>query len=458
MTARVLVVDDILANVKLLEAKLTAEYFGVLTARDGREALEIVERAQPDIVLLDVMMPGMDGFEVCRRIKSSPATQHVPVIMVTALDSPADRVQGLDAGADDFLTKPVSDIALLARVRSLVRLKMVTDELLMRAATGQRIGLQNLPLVEASEVEHGCRILLIDDRASSRERVRAIIEPAHEVIEESNPQEALFRAAEGAFDLMVVSLSLRNFDSLRLCSQLRSVDRTRNLPILALAEPDDNARLIRALDLGVNDYIVRPIDKNELLARLRTQLKRKRFADRLKANLEQSIEFAVTDPLTGLHNRRYLEGHIGTMVERAANRGKPLAVLLLDIDHFKDVNDTFGHDVGDEVIKEFCERVLANIRGVDLACRFGGEEFVVVMPDADMSVAGVVAERLRERVAGDPFRVMRDDKQPLQMTVSVGVASLESPTDTPEEIMRRADDALYRAKRQGRNRVVANAA
>jgi len=457
MTARVLVVDDILANVKLLEAKLTAEYFGVLTARDGREALEIVERAQPDIVLLDVMMPGMDGFEVCRRIKSSPATQHVPVIMVTALDSPADRVQGLEAGADDFLTKPVSDIALLARVRSLVRLKMVTDELLMRAATGQRMGLQNLPLVETADVDRGGSILLIDDRVSSRERIRSIIEPAHEVTEEANPQEALFRAAEGAFDLLIVSLGLSNYDSLRLCSQLRSIDRTRNLPILALAEPDDNARLIRALDLGVNDYIVRPIDKNELLARMRTQLKRKRFADRLRANLEQSIEFAVTDPLTGLHNRRYLEGHIAAMVERAANRGKPLAVLLLDIDHFKDVNDTYGHDIGDEVIKEFCARVLANIRGVDLACRIGGEEFVVVMPDADMAVAGVVAERLRARVAGVPFQVARQGK-PLEMTVSVGVAALDSPHDTPEDIMRRADDALYQAKREGRNRVVANAA
>ena len=161
MTARVLVVDDVLANVKLLEAKLTAEYFGVLTARDGKEALGIVERAHPDIVLLDVMMPGMDGFEVCRRIKQNPMTHHIPVIMVTALDSPADRVQGLEAGADDFLTKPVSDIALLARVRSLVRLKMITDELMMRAATGERMGLRDLPMLSGAEAERDGKILLV---------------------------------------------------------------------------------------------------------------------------------------------------------------------------------------------------------------------------------------------------------------------------------------------------------
>src|ERR687886_1132822 len=135
MTARVLVVDDVPANVRLLEARLSAEYFDVLTAASGTQALQICQRAQCDIVLLDVMMPDMDGFEVCRRLKANPKTHHIPVIMVTALDQPADRVRGLEAGADDFLTKPVSEIALLARVRSLVRLKMVTDELRMRALT-----------------------------------------------------------------------------------------------------------------------------------------------------------------------------------------------------------------------------------------------------------------------------------------------------------------------------------
>ena len=138
MTARVLVVDDVPANVKLLEARLSAEYFDVMTAHSGAEALAVCERAECDIVLLDVMMPDMDGFEVCRRLKSNPATHHIPVVMVTALDQPSDRVAGLEAGADDFLTKPVSDIALIARVRSLMRLKMMTDELRMRAVTSQR--------------------------------------------------------------------------------------------------------------------------------------------------------------------------------------------------------------------------------------------------------------------------------------------------------------------------------
>ena len=140
MTARVLVVDDILANVKLLEARLAAEYFEVLSAFSGREALDILARERVDVVLLDVMMPGMDGFEVCRRIKSNAETHHIPVVMVTALDQPADKVQGLESGADDFLTKPVDDIALVTRVKNLARLKMLNDEMIMRASTGKQMG------------------------------------------------------------------------------------------------------------------------------------------------------------------------------------------------------------------------------------------------------------------------------------------------------------------------------
>src|SRR5258705_3592900 len=142
MSARILVVDDIPTNVKLLDARLTAEYSDVLTASSGAEALEICARAECDIILLDVMMPDMDGFEVCRRLKSNPATHFIPVVIVTALDSPADRVRGLEAGADDFLTKPVSDTVLIARVRSLTRLKMMTDELRMRAITSLEIGMK----------------------------------------------------------------------------------------------------------------------------------------------------------------------------------------------------------------------------------------------------------------------------------------------------------------------------
>jgi two-component system, cell cycle response regulator len=457
MTARVLVVDDVVANVKLMEARLTAEYFDVLTAMSGPEALALCSRAQCDIVLLDVMMPEMDGFEVCRRLKADPRTHHIPVIMVTALDQPSDRVRGLEAGADDFLTKPVSDIALIARVRSLVRLKLVTDELRMRAMTSKEIGIED-PLAPAlADDGRGGRVLIVDDRRSSYERLAAALAGEHSVDVEPNAHEALFHAADGNYDLLLVSLSLADFDGLRLCSQVRSLERTRNLPMLILAEAEDNARLLRGLEIGVNDYLVRPVDKNELVARARTQIRKKRYGERLRENVQQSIEMAITDALTGLHNRRYMESHLGTLVDQAASRGKPLSLLVLDIDYFKSINDGFGHDAGDDVLREFATRVRKSIRGIDLACRYGGEEFVVVMPETDLAVAAIVAERIRRRIAGEPFRVA-DGAKGLDVTISIGLAALMSAEDTAATIIKRADQALYRAKRDGRNRVVADAA
>jgi len=457
MTARVLVVDDLPANVKLLEARLSAEYFDVITAYNGRDAIAVCERAECDIVLLDVMMPDMDGFEACRRLKSNPATHHIPVVMVTALDQPSDRVRGLEAGADDFLTKPVTDVALVSRVRSLARLKMVTDELRMRAVTSKEIGIESPEREAIAETGRNGRVLIVDDRVSSYERIVATLAGEHTVEVEENPNDALFRAAEGHYELVIVSLGLQHFDGLRLCSQLRSLERTRNLPILAVAEADNNARLVRGLEIGVNDYLLRPIDKNELLARARTQIKKKRYTERLRDNVQMSIEMAITDALTGLFNRRYMEMHLATLVEQSANRGKPIAVLILDIDYFKAINDGHGHDAGDDVLREFSLRVRKAIRNIDLACRYGGEEFVIVMPETDMGVATMVAERLRRLIANEPFAIEQGMRL-LDVTISIGIAALVNPTDTAAAMLKRADQALYRAKRDGRNRVVPDAA
>ena len=441
MSARILVVDDVPANVKLLEARLSAEYFDVLTASNGAEALDICARAECDIILLDVMMPDMDGFEVCRRLKSNPATHFIPVVMITALDSPADRVRGLEAGADDFLTKPVSDIVLIARVRSLTRLKMMTDELRMRAITSLEIGVQAPERSAVADTGKGGRILLVDDRPSSYERLAPVLTTEHTVDVESNPAEALFHAAEGNYDLLIVSLGLDNFDGLRLCSQARSLERTRQVPILAIADADNNARLLRGLEIGVNDYLLRPVDKNELLARARTQIRKRRYTDHLRDNVQNSIEMAITDALTGLHNRRYMESHLATLAEQASSRGKPLALMMLDIDFFKSINDNYGHDAGDDVLREFAVRMRKSIRGIDLACRYGGEEFVIVMPETDLHVAGMVAERLRRSIAGEPFAVNKGTKR-IDVTISIGLSTLERKGEAGR---RRAEARRHRA-------------
>jgi two-component system cell cycle response regulator len=377
--------------------------------------------------------------------------------MVTALDQPSDKVRGLEAGADDFLTKPIPELSLIARVRSLARLKMVTDELRMRVLTSREIGIEAPERAAVADTGREGRVLIVDDRPSSYERIAAMLGTEHTVEVEPDPAQAVFHAADGNYDLLIVSLGLENYDALRLCSQVRSLDRTRNLPILAVTEPDNNARMMRGLEIGVNDFLIRPIDKNELLARARSQVRKRRYTERLRDNVQMSIEMAITDALTGLFNRRYMESHLGTLIEQAASRGKPLATLVLDIDFFKSVNDTHGHDAGDDVLRDFALRIKRSIRGIDLACRYGGEEFVIVMPETDMTVAAMVAERLRRRIASEPFAIAQGTKT-LPVTISIGLATLRGKDDTAASLLKRADQALYRAKRDGRNRVVPEAA
>jgi two-component system cell cycle response regulator len=454
MSARILVVDDIEANVKLLEAKLAAEYYDVLTANDGPTALAIAAAEGPDIILLDVMMPGMDGFAVCRRLKDDPATRHIPVVLVTALDGRSDRIEGLEAGADEFLTKPIDDVMLFARVRSLTRLKQVMDELRAREASGRRIGV--IAGAAARLGGTGGRVLIVDDNERQAQRLMAELAIEHRPVFETDPEKAHL-TARGPVDLIIVNATARAFDGLRFAATIRSDEATRHLPILAIVDADERHRLVKALEIGVNDLLTKPLDPQEMSARARTQIRRKRYTDFLRDNLDHSLELAVTDQLTGLHNRRYMEGQLGALVKRATHGGDPVSALMIDIDHFKKINDAFGHDIGDEVLREFAVRLASNVRAIDLPCRYGGEEFTVIMPGAQLADAQRVAERIRLHVAGSPFRVA-GGRELLTVTISVGVATTLGESDTPDALLKRADEAVYEAKAAGRNRVISRAA
>jgi two-component system cell cycle response regulator len=299
--------------------------------------------------------------------------------------------------------------------------------------------------------------MVVDSAVRSAQRLVESLSKEHAAALVSDPNQALMLLAESPHDVVLVSLDLEGADGLRLCSQIRSLERTRSLPIIVMVDYGGEARLLRALDMGVNDYLKRPVDRNEMLARIRTQIRRKRYSDFLKVSLEQSVEQAITDALTGLHNRRYMETHLSRLAGEALHKGRSLSVLIADIDHFKGVNDTHGHDIGDIVLKEFATRLKRTVRGMDLACRLGGEEFVVIMPDTDLDQACQAAERIRSQIASETFDIGKS-RPLLRVTASVGVAALERAEDSAETILKRADQALYTAKRNGRNRVVADAA
>ncbi|MEQ8639446.1 MAG: PleD family two-component system response regulator [Alphaproteobacteria bacterium] len=461
MSARILVVDDIPANVRLLEAKLQAEYFEVIAAEDGPSALTIVAREMPDIILLDVMMPGMDGFEVCRRIKHDPLAQHIPIVMVTALSEPEDRVRGLESGADDFLTKPIDDKALFARVRSLVRLKMMTDEWRMREEISLTLGDGDGDVRPVMEIDASdARVAVVGDRDGSFDRMAQAISRdsdrlVHVPVISGGGADLDIALAESCEAVVINCTPGRGADPLRVLAHLRSQEQSRTIPAIVVVDDHDSDVIARCLDLGASDYLTRPVDANEAIARIRTQVRRFRYQHRLKLSYRQNLSMAYRDELTGVYNRRYLATHLNAVVGRMRDAGKPLSLLMLDIDHFKATNDRYGHLAGDQVLAEVADRVTSSLRGFDTVARFGGEEFVVVMPDTAAEPAFMVAERLRRRVADKP--VVLADGEAVSVAISIGVATAPLSNATGESLLELADTALYQAKAAGRNRTVAAA-
>jgi two-component system cell cycle response regulator len=448
MTARVLLVDDVEESRSVLEAKLVAEYYQVATASDGASALQIAAQDPPDIVLLDLLMPGMDGLQACRLFKADPRLKHIPVVLLTDLDGREARLEGLEAGADEFLSKPFDDVVLFARLRSLARLKVMIDELREREDTSRRLGMTPMPGSRLGA--SGGRILVIDDDREEAMALAHDLASEHRPVIETDPAKAL-QSARGPIDLAVINVGSTSFDALRLIAGLRSGDHSRQAPILAVVNPSDRSRLLKALELGVNDLLPQPFNPLELRVRVRALIRRKRYADYLRDTVAQSMELAVTDPLTGLNNRRYMMGQLDTLFERCAAGGEPVSLIMLDIDFFKRVNDTFGHPLGDEVLREVSVRLAATVRAMDLPCRYGGEEFVVVMPATKPADAARVAERVRAAISSEAFEI---GDHSVSVSVSIGVSASRGGEDRPESLLRRADEALYRAKAAGRNQVI----
>ncbi|MBB5691219.1 two-component system cell cycle response regulator [Roseomonas alkaliterrae] len=446
MTARVLVVDDIPANLRLLEAKLRAEYFEVALAASGPEALALATAWSPDVVLLDVMMPGMDGYEVCRRLKGQEGTAHIPVVMVTALTEQAERVRGLEAGADDFISKPVDTTLLFARLRALLRVKQVLDAWRQRAETAKELGFESAGAPEEEFI--GARVLLAGGDDAEAAVVAEALSADGILLEQAPDETAAWERLQAMLhDLVLVSLPLAGGDALRLSSRLRAHGESRDLPLVLLAAEDQRAGVLRAFELGASDHVMRPVDPPELRARVRNQLRRRRYQDLLRESLDRSLEMAVTDALTGLRNRPYIRRHLDSLLRS----GTAAAVLLMDVDRFKPLNDRYGHAAGDAALKEVAARLREQLRAVDVVGRYGGEEFMVVMSGATEEEATAVADRLRAAIADAPFDV---GPVTLPVTMSIGVAVSGGQT-AADGLIAAADAALYRAKEGGRNRVEA---
>ena len=451
MSGRILIAGGATTRFHQLAERLRDAYLDVSDAPDGRAALDMARTEDPDLIIADARCPALPGLQLCRAIKTDPSLAHLPVVILADREARAERLAGLEAGADDFLSLPLGDPPLLARLRSLMRMKAMVDELRLREETARALGLPAAPEPQPETPGFptpGLMLAILPDPVSARRRAAQLgaalgIEcrpltcdrDALAAAERTPPDLVMIEPGEGAAPLEA---------ALRLVAALRSRPGTRGAGMVLVLPPSAGEAAPMALDLGVDDCVTSPPDLAELAARLRTLLRRKRYSDRLRDAVRDGLLLAATDPLTGLFNRRYAETHLARMLEQCARAGTPLAVMMLDLDRFKRINDDHGHAAGDAVLRGFAGRLKAEVRGADLVARLGGEEFCVAMPGADEGEARRAAERVRAAVADAPFPV--PEGAPIPVTVSIGVAVMP-PSATPPPEMAPAAAALAASMR-----------
>ena len=449
---RILIVDDDPLNVKLLSAKLPADQYEVLPAFSGKEALQRTVRENPDLILLDIMMPEMDGYEVSHWLKTNPSTEGIPIILVTALDGTEDRIRGFESGADEFLNKPVNDIELLTRMNSLLRLKRYREQLLSRTLSEKGFSTDPTPSDPTEIPAHPARILLVEDNPKDTLLFRNMFagEP-YQLEAVKTGEEALERVQQYPFDLVLLDVLLPGQDGFEVCQQLKGLHQTQDMQIVLITCLPDLENKVRGVELGADDYLIKPVNQRELKARVKVLLKKKRYLDQLRNNFERAVNSAIYDGLTGLHNQTYFKKFLELEIKRAERQRYPLGLMIVDLDDFKKVNDQLGHLTGDLILKELAQLVKHNVREIDLSARYGGDEFVVVLPYTDPVEVVQIAERIQYALAN----WSNLEENPLgrdPITVSIGVAFYPEHGATLEELIRKADSALYRAKKEGKNR------
>lgn len=453
MSGKILVVDDVATNRIVMKVKLSSACYEVLQASGGREALQLARRELPDLILLDVMMPDLDGFSVCATLKSDAATAHIPIIMVTALSDTEARLKGLQAGADDFLNKPLDEVTLLARVRNLFRRGSSAMDRRMRDQTRFALGRKGLAADDAAALAPGQIAMICASPKSALRWTQALNARLPDDVVSVSRESAL-EGGKSQPDLFVLECSeTAPTEALHLMAELRARPATRTAGFVMLLPERHQKLTALALDQGAHDVLILPAHTDEMALRLRSQIGRKRQADQMRNDVADGLQLAVIDPLTGLFNRRYALNHLENISIRAQSTGRDFAVLMLDLDHFKQVNDRYGHTAGDQVLVALTNRLRINLRAMDLIARIGGEEFLITLPESTAAQAQDIANRLRRVIQDNP--VLLEDGTEVNMTVSLGLSMGEPKTGTTDiaRLLDRADRALYAAKAQGRNQV-----
>ncbi len=453
---KILIVDDQPINLRLMESIIPTESYELIRAHNGIQALEKASDFVPDLILLDIMMPDIDGLEVTKRLKKDHRLKATPIILVTSLDGAENKIKGLNAGAEEFLHKPVRPVELLARINSMLKLKQYRDQLAIRDLSEQSFIVINEDGITRKEATPHCaKVLIIEDNLIDVRIIQQTLLDLKLTIDHvSTGKEAWSRLQSKSYDLICLDILLPDLNGFDVCQRLKQQENTKDIPIIVITCLNDLESKLRAIELGSDDFLIKPIIGQELTARVNILLEKKKRLDKLRVRYESVMNSAIMDWLTGLYNHGYMKHFLQLEIKRAQRHQYPVSLIMIDVDDFKVLNDTFGHAKGDSLLNEV-GRILRNqIRDIDLAARYGGDEFVIVLPYSDLEGALAAAHRIQQAIEVHDFsNVIPQEK--CSLSLSMGISAYPSKADSLDDLLRSADEMLYLAKEKGKNKYFA---
>lgn len=433
----IMVVDDSSTVRKILQREFSKADFEVIPAKHGMEALAILQWADPfpDLITIDIDMPRMNGFELCSKIRAKASSDDprerllstIPIIFVTANDNPENRAKAYELEVVDFIGKPFVPGKLQQTVNN---------------------------ILNSQEQFTGMSALIVEDSPFVSRIIKNILKrhgiTVHEASDGEQALEVIKQERFG-FDIIITDYIMPGMGGEELCRTLRSIETLDKVPIFFISSVDDKEAVLNFFKVGANDYLPKPFIEEEFRARVVTHLRNRKYTKELE-RLNSQLEYQANhDSLTGLHNRGYLQRELNTIFKQSRYGQGNLCCMLIDLDYFKKVNDSYGHAFGDLVLKKFADILVKNNRDSDIIARFGGEEFAILMLDMDLADCALVAEQIRKAAEG---YIYNDGTTELQVTISAGLASLnDHEIKSTDELLSLADKALYFAKKNGRNRV-----
>lgn len=455
MPGKIMIVDGVAINRIALRIRMHAAFYNVITATGQAEAMRMALDERPDIILMNTRLPDISGLAACTKLKAGERTRSIPIVLIAATSQDCSTQDALRAGADDLLIQPLNDAVLLARIRSLLRARDMSAELDLHESTSRALGFGEADGKFSPRAE---ALVVTSDAATGQRWSTILSQKTPYRLSNSRFGDAL-RDAHGqkAPDVFVLILTQATTKrGLQLLAEIRARASTRHAGVLLVLSKCDQAQVADALDRGANDVMCDRPDPEELTLRLSALVSRKRLVERLRNNIHNGLQAAVVDPLTGLHNRRYAMPQLTQLAATARRENRDFSIMVADLDHFKQINDRFGHAAGDAVLVEVAKRLRDNLRPVDLIARIGGEEFLIALPEAHPDNARQTARRLCGLVAEAPIHIPGQDL-PVQVTISIGVA-IGGEDDQPaskaaNRLLDMADKALFGAKAGGRNQV-----